>query len=196
MERAFEAAVTEPKVSSREALEGSNSAPLLPRSWSSVRSAGEGDGVRSSEEHSLCEWRSSPNTPIVGPEQSPRTLTVHDTVRNTQTVSVASRGDRHTAADTRIIGITQSIDPQAMKVIRRDEARSVDLNTMRKHMTRVYEELLGEHEDIVYIGEDVQHGGYYLVTEGLAAKFPLRYVQPLSVRHRSSMSSSEIFYVF
>jgi pyruvate/2-oxoglutarate/acetoin dehydrogenase E1 component len=27
---------------------------------------------------------------------------------------------------------------------------------------------------MVYIGEDVEHGGYYLVTEGLKAKYPLR----------------------
>eukprot|EP00943_MAST-04B_sp_MAST-4B-sp1_P008904 g8904.t1 len=45
---------------------------------------------------------------------------------------------------------------------------------MRKHMTRLYDELLTNAEDIVYIGEDVQHGGYYLVTENLHKKFPLR----------------------
>jgi|EP00945_MAST-04E_sp_MAST-4E-sp1_P002826 2-oxoisovalerate dehydrogenase E1 component len=45
---------------------------------------------------------------------------------------------------------------------------------MRKHMTRVFEEQLQNNDDIVYIGEDVQHGGYYLVTEGLHKKFPLR----------------------
>jgi 2-oxoisovalerate dehydrogenase E1 component len=43
-------------------------------------------------------------------------------------------------------------------------------DAMRKHMTRVYDELLTEHKDVIYIGEDVSHGGYYLVTEGLAAK--------------------------
>ena len=27
------------------------------------------------------------------------------------------------------------------------------------------DELLSKHEDVVYIGEDVEHGGYYLVSE-------------------------------
>jgi 2-oxoisovalerate dehydrogenase E1 component len=45
---------------------------------------------------------------------------------------------------------------------------------MRKHMTRVLEEVLTQDESIVYMGEDVKHGGYYLVTDGLAQKFPGR----------------------
>jgi 2-oxoisovalerate dehydrogenase E1 component len=45
---------------------------------------------------------------------------------------------------------------------------------MRKHMTRVIEEALKEDPSTVYLGEDVRHGGYYLVTEGLAKKFPKR----------------------
>lgn len=50
-----------------------------------------------------------------------------------------------------------------------------EADTMRKQMTRLYEELLRANTDMVYIGEDVQHGGYYLVTEGLEKSFPLRY---------------------
>mmetsp|Transcript_31006 Transcript_31006/g.47500 ORF Transcript_31006/g.47500 Transcript_31006/m.47500 type:complete len:849 (+) Transcript_31006:121-2667(+) len=45
---------------------------------------------------------------------------------------------------------------------------------MRKHMTRVIEETLRDDPSVVYIGEDVEHGGYYLVTDGLAKKFPGR----------------------
>lgn len=45
---------------------------------------------------------------------------------------------------------------------------------MRKHMTRVIGEVLADNPDVVYIGEDVEHGGYYLVTDGLANKFPGR----------------------
>ena len=51
---------------------------------------------------------------------------------------------------------------------------------MRKNMTRLLEEVLsGEadsspQKDVVYIGEDVEHGGYYLVTQGLKRKFPSR----------------------
>ena len=42
---------------------------------------------------------------------------------------------------------------------------------MRKNMTRLFDEILSNNSDTVYIGEDVQHGGYYLVTEGLAKKY-------------------------
>ena len=45
---------------------------------------------------------------------------------------------------------------------------------MRKHMTRVFAESLEHQADVLYIGEDVMHGGYYLVTDGLADRFPLR----------------------
>ena len=47
---------------------------------------------------------------------------------------------------------------------------------MRKNMTRFYNELLTQQSDTVYIGEDVQHGGYYLVTDGLVKKFPGRVI--------------------
>ena len=47
-------------------------------------------------------------------------------------------------------------------------------DTMRKNMTQIYDELLRDNKAVVYIGEDVEHGGYYLVTEGLAKKYPLR----------------------
>ena len=47
---------------------------------------------------------------------------------------------------------------------------------MRKHMTRVLAELMQQDDTIVYLGEDVQHGGYYVVTEGLATQFPGRVI--------------------
>uniref|UniRef100_A0A6B2KYX5 3-methyl-2-oxobutanoate dehydrogenase (2-methylpropanoyl-transferring) n=1 Tax=Arcella intermedia TaxID=1963864 RepID=A0A6B2KYX5_9EUKA len=46
-----------------------------------------------------------------------------------------------------------------------------DRHVMRKHMTAVFDELLTKNKNLVYIGEDVEHGGYYLVTDGLAKKF-------------------------
>ncbi|KAJ9455383.1 2-oxoisovalerate dehydrogenase subunit beta [Diplonema papillatum] len=52
--------------------------------------------------------------------------------------------------------------------------KAKDTHVMRKHMTRVFDELLTENPKLVYIGEDVEHGGYYLVTDGLAKKYPLR----------------------
>lgn len=53
---------------------------------------------------------------------------------------------------------------------------------MRKHMTRVLDETLEQSKDTVYIGEDVEHGGYYLVsanwkpkdTQLLVHKYPFR----------------------
>ena len=45
---------------------------------------------------------------------------------------------------------------------------------MRKWMTFAVEEALCRYARCVYIGEDVVHGGYYLVTDGLAKKYPLR----------------------
>jgi 2-oxoisovalerate dehydrogenase E1 component len=45
---------------------------------------------------------------------------------------------------------------------------------MRKHMTRAFDEVLATNGDTVYIGEDVMHGGYYLVTDKLATKWPMR----------------------
>lgn len=47
---------------------------------------------------------------------------------------------------------------------------------MRKHMTRVISEVMEVDSKIVYIGEDVEHGGYYLVTDGLADKFKGRVI--------------------
>lgn len=47
---------------------------------------------------------------------------------------------------------------------------------MRKHMTRVLEESLTNDESVVYLGEDVEHGGYYLVTDQLVNKFPGRVI--------------------
>ena len=47
-------------------------------------------------------------------------------------------------------------------------------DVMRKHMTGVISEVMDAHKDVVYIGEDVTHGGYYLVTDQLVDKFPSR----------------------
>ena len=54
------------------------------------------------------------------------------------------------------------------------QLKAKDKHPMRKHMTRVFDEILTDNKDCVYLGEDVEHGGYYLVTDGLAKKHPLR----------------------
>mmetsp|Transcript_6876 Transcript_6876/g.10454 ORF Transcript_6876/g.10454 Transcript_6876/m.10454 type:complete len:183 (-) Transcript_6876:2347-2895(-) len=45
---------------------------------------------------------------------------------------------------------------------------------MRKNMNRCFREILQRDSTVVYIGEDVRHGGYYLVTEDLSKEFPTR----------------------
>jgi TPP-dependent pyruvate/acetoin dehydrogenase alpha subunit len=45
---------------------------------------------------------------------------------------------------------------------------------MRKHMTSVISESLECYPEAVYLGEDVEHGGYYLVTDGLSKRYPNR----------------------
>ena len=164
MERAFDAAVGESKITSRKALVSSNSAPLVPRSRPG---ASGGSGMGGNEDYSQCEYRSSPNTPLARPKQSP------SAALSAEMLSAALGRGHPDNKNSRIIEIPHSIDSKQKD---EEKGRSVDLNTMRKHMTRAYDELLSAHEDIVYIGEDVQHGGYYLVTEGLAAKHPLRCV--------------------
>ena len=54
------------------------------------------------------------------------------------------------------------------------EAATGTRDVMRKHMTRVFDELMTAYPNMAYLGEDVIHGGYYLVTEGLATKYPQR----------------------
>ena len=47
-------------------------------------------------------------------------------------------------------------------------------DVMRKSMNKAIAEALDAHPKMVYIGEDVQHGGYYLVTDKLDKKYPSR----------------------
>jgi TPP-dependent pyruvate/acetoin dehydrogenase alpha subunit/pyruvate/2-oxoglutarate/acetoin dehydrogenase E1 component len=58
--------------------------------------------------------------------------------------------------------------------LKADQEKEEKPQVMRKQMTRVVEEALDADESVVYLGEDVRHGGYYLVTEGLAKKYPKR----------------------
>lgn len=48
------------------------------------------------------------------------------------------------------------------------------VHVMRKHMTKVLDDAMAANQDMLYIGEDVQHGGYYMVTDGLEKKHPAR----------------------
>ena len=60
--------------------------------------------------------------------------------------------------------------PEKAPVMQKREKKDV----MRKHITRVISEVMSNNDDIVYLGEDVRHGGYYLITNGLKESFPKR----------------------
>jgi len=79
--------------------------------------------------------------------------------------------------------VAQPEPPQPISVntyVRRHDADALaamppkDKNVMRKRMTQVFDEALSKDPQLVYIGEDCEHGGYYLVTDGLAEKYPGR----------------------
>ena len=53
-------------------------------------------------------------------------------------------------------------------------SRTTKPSDMRQLMTRAITELMSGNERIVYVGEDVEHGGYYRVSEGLKDKFGRR----------------------
>jgi hypothetical protein len=70
----------------------------------------------------------------------------------------------------------KKLDPKSAK-----SKKEGPLDNMRKHMTQFFDEALTGGEvrtflpattSVVYLGEDVRHGGYYLVTEGLYKKHP------------------------
>jgi TPP-dependent pyruvate/acetoin dehydrogenase alpha subunit/pyruvate/2-oxoglutarate/acetoin dehydrogenase E1 component len=62
------------------------------------------------------------------------------------------------------------------KNVTKQHAKVEKPQVMRKHITRAIEEALEGDPTVVYLGEDVRHGGYYLVTEGLVNKFPRRII--------------------
>lgn len=77
-------------------------------------------------------------------------------------INVKSEINKSKDINTTVIPVANTIEDKDIKQV------------MRKHMTAVYEELMTKYPQMVYIGEDVVHGGYYLVTDGIAKKFPLR----------------------
>ena len=176
VEGAFDRAVNEPKISSREELIKSNNVTLLPKKKSINRTGGENIASLTKSENntvsvltstmdSTFEYRWSPNVPMM-----------------TQNISSLKRSQESGGRDggeeilNKIDSVIHNLKEIGKEKEKEGNKKSSDpeLNSMRKHMTRLYDELLSTYEDVVYIGEDVQHGGYYLVTEGLAAKHPLR----------------------
>lgn len=103
-----------------------------------------------------------------------------------QEIQSLTRSAFDTAADEDKVGRQDMLDRVAAKLInvprlpeqerqvQMDGPKKGKLEVMRKHVTRVFEEIMEKDEKVVYIGEDVEHGGYYLATEGLVDKFPGR----------------------
>lgn len=224
VESAFDTAVMEPKITSRERLVAQNSAPYAPRApvhyegtpfpksnCNSNRGDDPGGGGRDNVYLSLCRRDSATSgfCKYVLRDQSPFLVPTSDGSPGRAPVAVSTpdqltlpdldyrvlanepqsrfQGRSNTSSagsdsEEQILRAPTSILPsKTRKEVSNKHCDTEDrsppiggVDTMRKHMTRLYEELLGENTDMVYIGEDVQHGGYYLVTEGLAQSFPLR----------------------
>lgn len=97
-------------------------------------------------------------------EQAFDQATQEPKITDRKTLQVSAPLPPSTTKDASVIAVT---DVTQSRVGSRGEV-------MRKNMTRVFDELMTEDKRIVYLGEDVQHGGYYVVTENLFQKFPLR----------------------
>jgi len=70
--------------------------------------------------------------------------------------------------------VTESVDRKNESGPKNNNNKKAEV--MRKHMTKVLAETLDKYPDVVYLGEDVEHGGYYLVSDGLAKKYPGRVI--------------------
>ena len=204
VEAAFDTAVVEPKVTSRESLIAQNSAPHAPRAAAHFKSAllptsarrggDPGEGTTSSDDVYLsvcssdsltsgfCKYVLHGQRPFLSPisDGGPGSASVTASTQDQLHLSDLNQSNRDSGE---LIGgapasTLHSITGQeAGNRSSYSEGRSRpmgEVDTMRKHMTRLYDELLRMNTDMVYIGEDVEHGGYYLVTEGLAKSFPLR----------------------
>ena len=191
VERAFDQAVNEPKITSREELIKSNSVTLLPKIKSKNLMNG-GDITSLAKNAKNCnstaisdtadfivEYRWSPNVPMG--------------MQNISSPKESHKLGGRDGGQKKIIKKDATTDD--LKETEKEGSKKtseLELNSMRKHMTRLYDELLSTYDDVVYIGEDVQHGGYYLVTEGLAEKHPLRYTTRLSHPIASHVASFDM----
>jgi 2-oxoisovalerate dehydrogenase E1 component len=146
VETAFTIAINEPKIDSRDALVASNSRPLQPRESK--------DGS------------DSPN--IAG------TLYASAEIQSAQSTSRNIYNVEFQGKKINMSGGGQLATKKG--------------DVMRKNMTKVFDEIISGSDsvkntegspssssskpssDVVYFGEDVEHGGYYLVTDGLVAK--------------------------
>jgi len=110
------------------------------------------------------------------PELHDRFLHIQDAARSAfATAAEEDKVDRNDMLERLAppLHIVPSLPPE-LTIVSLEDAQSGRREVMRKHMTRVIEEVMREDDSVVYIGEDVRHGGYYVVTDGLAEKFPNR----------------------
>ena len=64
--------------------------------------------------------------------------------------------------------------PEAIMSNRERERWNRKAQPMRVLMNQVFKEIMARDESVVYVGEDVRHGGYYRVTDDLAELYPTR----------------------
>lgn len=188
----------EPKITSRESLIAQNSAPHAPREAAHFKSTlvpkSESRQATSSDDVYLSVRRSDSATSgfckYVLHGQPPNLSPISDGSHDSAPVTASTQDQLHLSDPYQSNGNSGELRGEApasaLHSIAGQEAGNKsshlesrlhlmgEVDTMRKHMTRLYDELLRTNTDMVYIGEDVQHGGYYLVTEGLAKSFPLR----------------------
>jgi hypothetical protein len=188
----------EPKVTSRESLVAQNSAPHAPRAAAHFRGTllpkSESRQATSSDDVYLNLCRSDSTTseffkyvlhgqiPTLSPisdgshDSAPATASTQDQLHLSD-LNQSNRDSAELIGKAQASALHSITGQEAGNRFSHSEDRSRpigEVDTMRKHMTRLFDELLRTNTDMVYIGEDVQHGGYYLVTEGLAKSFPLR----------------------
>ena len=188
----------EPKITSRKNLIAQNSAPHAPRASAHFKSTllpkSESRQATKSDDVYLSVCTSDSATSgfckYVLHSQTPTLNSISDGGHGSSSVTTSPQKQPHlsdpnqSSTDSGELIGGAPVSPlhsitvhEAGNKSRYSEGRSRpmgEVDTMRKHMTRLYDELLRTNTDMVYIGEDVQHGGYYLVTEGLAKSFPLR----------------------
>ena len=102
-----------------------------------------------------------------------RFRTTRDTV--TAAFDAAAAEPKLDSREAMVARVAAPLAPLPEAAFARSSSGKADV--FRKHANRALDELLTDYNDVAYVGEDVEHGGYYLVTEGLAAKHGSRRVR-------------------
>jgi 2-oxoisovalerate dehydrogenase E1 component len=155
---AFNMAVEEGKITSRSSLMDRVSIPLatLPQGYTAI----EGSMLSDADKADGMQGK---------PTKSHHQHTdIQDKHQNNALSRIVPNRSKFNNIQTRVKNALHT--PLALN----ENATPKGKDVMRKHMTKVFHELMQQYPQMIYMGEDVTHGGYYLVTEGLAHAFPGR----------------------